>query len=44
MTQPEAANAMSWDGVHYVRHMNTMRSLILLNRLAEPQQICAPAP
>eukprot|EP00906_Rhabdomonas_costata_P035183 RCo049447 len=40
MTAPEAADAMSWDGVHYVRHLNTMRTQVLLNRLFEPRQRC----
>eukprot|EP00996_Jenningsia_fusiforme_P001035 NODE_1945_length_1347_cov_39.423729_g1762_i0.p1 GENE.NODE_1945_length_1347_cov_39.423729_g1762_i0~~NODE_1945_length_1347_cov_39.423729_g1762_i0.p1 ORF type:complete len:394 (-),score=46.05 NODE_1945_length_1347_cov_39.423729_g1762_i0:50-1231(-) len=31
MTNSSVANNMSWDGVHYVRHLNTMRTLVLLN-------------
>eukprot|EP00667_Euglena_gracilis_P010315 EG_transcript_10509 len=40
MTETPEADAMSWDGVHYVRHLNTMRTLILLSHLSEPQQRC----
>eukprot|EP00668_Euglena_longa_P012638 GGOE01015105.1.p1 GENE.GGOE01015105.1~~GGOE01015105.1.p1 ORF type:complete len:462 (+),score=89.66 GGOE01015105.1:50-1387(+) len=40
LTEPTEADALSWDGVHYVRHLNTMRTLILLSHLAEPHQRC----